>query len=245
VTLRTEVIEAIERGIRGACSDIPKFTENWSGTLAAEYLLTVRVAEAIRDLNEHHGGTGFPVKVHLEERTGDFIRKCISPWPILKGAAARKRIYRAVERKGKVDIAVTHDSAPNPVPVPVCVIEIKGFDPAAQKVHEDLVRNANFMKVAALASRHEMFTSLVALHEGEAVESTHKDTDINQIRKKYRRAVRKLRSRLPGIQIECVVFTAGEEFPQEATPEELGDLEDSRHHFVGAIVSFYRQGPTV
>ncbi len=131
----------------------------------------------------------------------------------LKGAGARKRIYRAVERKGKVDIAVTHDSAPNPVPVPVCVIEIKGFEPATKVVHQDLVRNANFIKVAALASRREMFTSLVALHQGEAVESTHKDTDINQIGKKYRRAVRKLRSRLRGIEVDYVVFHGRRGFP--------------------------------
>src|SRR6266487_258913 len=102
---RTDVTEAIEHGIRRACSDIQTYTEDWCGSLAAEYLLTVRVAEAIRDLNQDHGGIGFPFKVYIEEPTPKFIRKCISSWPILKDTQARKRIYRAVKRKGKVDIA--------------------------------------------------------------------------------------------------------------------------------------------
>lgn len=243
---RTEVIAAVRRGVRNACSDIPTFTENWSGTLAAEYLLTVRVAEAIRDLNAHHGGIGFPFKVYIEERTGKVIRKCLSCWPILEDTSTCKRIYRAVQRKGKVDIAVTHDSSPNAMPEPVCVIEVKGFAPTKRKVHEDLVRNANFMKVAELTSRTAMFTSLVALHKGKALDSAHKPDDIKAVSKQYRLAVCSLRSELRGIEVDYDIFTADEDLPQQAHGQVgFEDLDDARHHFIGAIVSFYRAAAPV
>ena len=160
VNWRSTISEAITRGVQGACSDVPTFTENWSGTLAAEYLLTVRIAVAIRDLNNDHGGIGFPLKVFIEERTRDFIRKCIPIWPVIKDVAYRKRIYRAVKRKGKIDIGVTYDSHHGPGSVAACVIEIKGFDPAVKEIRKDLIRNANFMKVAELTGRQEMFSSL-------------------------------------------------------------------------------------
>jgi hypothetical protein len=131
-------------------------------------------------------------------------------------------------------------SSPSPAAEPVCVIEIKGFDPAAKKVHEDLVRNANFMKIAALTSRDTLFTSLVTLHEGEAVDAADKDNDINQTTKFYRRAVRQLRSRLRGIEVDYDVFSAEDDFGQVAHPADAEILEDCRHHFVGVIVSFYR-----
>jgi hypothetical protein len=241
VNWRGEVIDAIACGIRGACSDIPTFTENWSGTLAAEYLLTVRVAEAIRDLNDRHGGIGFPFKVYIAERTPGFIRKFIPLWPILKHIGPRKRIYRAVKRKGKVDIAVTHDSAPSPVgPAPVCAIEIKGFDPKRKEVHKDVIRNANFMKVAELTSRREMFTVFAALHLGKAAHEIHKDSDIKKIRKKYEQLFREIRSRAKGLKIDFGIFTAGEHLAGDGmSAVELDDLEESWHHFVAAIVTFY------
>jgi hypothetical protein len=234
---RAEITKAVTRGVQQACNDIPMFTEDWSGTLAAEYLLTVRVALAISDLNE---GIGFPFKVYIEERTRDFIRKCIPVWPVMKDVALRKRIYRAVKRKGKIDIGVTHDSAPSPEPVPVCVIEIKGFDPAVKEIRKDLIRNANFMKIAQLTGKHDMFASFVVLHEGDAGDSTHKDADIKRITKKYRGEVRRIRASRRGLKVDYDVFTAGEEFAQQGPmPEELQSIEGSPHHFVGVIVTFY------
>jgi hypothetical protein len=221
-----------------ACSDIPTFTENWSGTLAAEYLLTVRVASALRDLNQ---GIGFPFKVYIEERTQNFVRKCIPIWPVNSDVLIRKQVYRAVKRKGKIDIGVTHDSSPNAQPIPVCVIEIKGFDPALKEIRKDLVRNANFMKVGELVGQYGMFTSLIVLHEGDAVTPKSKDVDFNRIRKLYDREVRRIRSRLRGVEVHYEVFTAGEEFPdREGQLEEFEHDEELPDHFVGAIVTFYR-----
>jgi len=234
---RAEITKAVTRGILQACNDIPMFTEDWSGTLAAEYLLTVRVALAISDLNK---GIGFPLKVYIEERTPDFIRKCIPFRPVMKDVAWRKRIYRAIRRKGKIDIGVTHDAAPNPGPVPACVIEIKGFDPAVKEIRKDLVRNANFMKVAQLTGNHDMFASFVVLHEGDACDSTRKNADIKRITKKYRGEVRRIRASRRGFEVDFDVFTAGEEFPQQGSiPEELQSFDESPHHFVGVIVTFY------
>ena len=197
---------------------------------------------AIRDLNDDHGGIGFPLKVFIEERTRDFIRKCIPIWPVIKDVAYRKRIYRAVKRKGKIDIGVTYDSHHGPGSVAACVIEIKGFDPAVKEIRKDLIRNANFMKVAELTGRQEMFSSFVVLHEGDAIGSTGKAADINRIRKVYRSEVRRIRSRLRGLEVDYDVFTAGEHFHERGErPEELDHLGEPPHHFVGAIVTFYRK----
>ncbi len=241
---RDEILKAIRTGVSSACADIVSFTENWSGTLPAEYLLTIRVATAISALNKAQSGIGFPRKVYIEERTQDFVRKCIPVWPMLSDVRLRKRIYKRVHRKGKIDVAVTHDSNPRaPGPVPVCVIEVKGFGPSAREVHKDFVRNADFMAVAGLTGQQQMFTGFVALDPGTATHERDEARDCREVKKKYRNLLRRLNlaSRVKGVKATCDTFTASDELARDGmSPMELEYLGEYQHHFVGTLVAFYR-----
>ncbi len=241
---RALVVEAIRTGVHNACADIVTFTEGWSRILPAEYLLTVDVARAISGLNSPpRGGIGFPFKIYIEERTREFVRKCIPLWPVIPSREHRSRIFRAIERKGKIDIAVTHDSARGPVPV--CVIEVKGFGADRKLILKDLIRNANFMAVAGLTGEPRLeFTAFVGLHKGKASQAASKETDLRDVKKKYQKLIETvdLPARVSGVNVDCEVFTVSSQLvPDSISAIELEYPEDM-HHFIGAIITFYREG---
>src|ERR1035438_17477 len=237
---RSQIAEMIQKGIHRAFDDVVTLTEDWAHTLPAEYLLTVDIALAISTLNESHGGVGFPLKTYIEAPTIPFIRHCIPLWP-LQNVGQRAKIYAKVTRKGKIDIAVTHDGMRKAAPT--CVIEIKGFGASKREIHKDLVRNADFMALSQLVGEPRLeFTAFVALHKGKAGHVKHKQRDINEVRRKYDTYLSEvnLASRLPGVCASCSIYTASENLASDGMNEiQLDDVSEYHHHFIVAIVTFH------
>jgi hypothetical protein len=68
------------------------------------------------------------------------------------------------------------------------------------------------------------------------------DRDINEIRKEYAQLVRRVRSRVQRLKIDDDIFTASADLARDGmSAAELEKLDESRHHFVGAIITFYRE----
>jgi hypothetical protein len=239
---RSQITEMIRKGICRAFYHVVTLTEDWAQTLPAEYLLTVDIALAISTLNESYGGIGFPFKTYIEAPTKTFIRHCIPLWPLQK-VEQRAKIYARVTRKGKIDIAVTHDGMPKAAPT--CVIEIKGFGASKREIHKDLVRNADFMALSQLVGEPRLeFTVFVALHRGKAGHVKHKQRDINEVRRTYDTYLSELdlASRVPGLRASCDIYTASENLASDGMNEiQLDDVSEYHHHFIAAIVTFHRE----
>jgi len=110
----------------------------------AEYLLTVNVAKKIKELNT---GFGFPYKIRLEYCTKLFATACTLlfgkvPAANFLGYKSIVRCSNDTERSGEIDVAVYEKSYG--INVPVCAIEVKGFNPAKKGIQQDLKRNAEY-----------------------------------------------------------------------------------------------------
>jgi hypothetical protein len=128
-------------GLRISCDDIVRFTENHALPVNAEYLLTVNIAKSIATLNS---SLGWPLKIYLEYPAGTFLEKC---FPLTRSISSRsfppvQAVFRQkppLDRPGRIDVAVLSDGQQDSIPI--CAIEIKGFNPSKGKVIDDINRN--------------------------------------------------------------------------------------------------------
>ena len=144
-----QLVDQILAGIRNACDDTVEFTEDFAGPVGAEYLFSVYVAKAISQLNS---GLGWPLKIFIEKNALDFKRACtpplakeVGPNPLLAKSIPRGRV--PLVRPGRIDVAVMRDGLWGPIPV--CAVELKGFNPPRSRVMEDLQRNAEYFEAGA------------------------------------------------------------------------------------------------
>jgi hypothetical protein len=119
VTARRErILESIRDAFRVVINDMFLFTEGSGTKLAAEYLLTVRIAEKIAETNVNNGE---PLRVHLEHPTGTFATNCFPIYQHHNGRfIPRQRLQ--TKRSGNIDIAVGREY--NGITIPVCAIEV-------------------------------------------------------------------------------------------------------------------------
>jgi hypothetical protein len=132
-------------GLRISCDDIVRFTENHALPVNAEYLLTVNIAKSIATLNS---SLGWPLKIYLEYPARTFLEKC---FPLTSSIISRSfppvqavfrqnpTLDRPLDRPGRIDVAVLSDGQQDSIPI--CAIEIKGFNPPKGKVIDDIKRN--------------------------------------------------------------------------------------------------------
>lgn len=140
--------EKLASGMISVCDDTLYFLEDESQKIGAEYLLTVNVAKKLAELNS---GIGYPYKIYLERKTKLVATDCV---PLMarkesKTFLGHKQILRKrhnTERNGRVDICLYRDSG-GMARIPVCAIELKGFDPSRANVISDLRRNAEYFKI--------------------------------------------------------------------------------------------------
>lgn len=246
---RKQIEGKIREAMLQACDDMLAFCDEPSRELFAEYLLTVNVAKAIARLNCYYAD---PYKVFLERSTRVFARECLRP--VLFGSPVRNKqsqILKSrpkIDRNGRIDIAV-YAEEPNSGyfgAQPICAIELKAFNPARKLVVKDLKRNLEFLRIAGNTGPSVLcFASLAALHSFSKVANVADlEKNVDETKRKYEGWLSEL-SPIPDMEVHTQAFTVRKEMLGRVVDE--GEYEaldaDTRHHFVGAIVTFSRRQP--
>lgn len=226
---------SIRTAMGRACKDMFRFTEQSGCDLAAEYLLTVRVAEAIA---EH---SAMLLKVRLEMRTKKFATQC---FPLLKHTpsgdplrpkSVLRRRRDITHRPGRIDVAVMTDCVGDEQPV--CAIEVKRLTPSDKLVRQDLERNAAYFALRNQIGERPLleFTALAALHR---YRSGYRGVeDIQKARKLYER--RTLKITLPeGVTSQVHVFSA-DELEEPIYNFEAAEVDQDAYLLMGIIIVFH------
>ncbi|WP_133499627.1 hypothetical protein [Cognatilysobacter terrigena] len=246
MTRRNDILEKIREAMIFACAQSERFTSSKSETLAAEYIFTVSVAMAIAELN---GPPGEPYVIRLERDAKTFKKDCVLPVKFGKwNDRSEKRFLRAddptIDRPGRVDVTVYSD-LPNSGYFglqPICAIELKGFDPAANVIEADLKRNLEFLRTTGPTGDSVLeFTVFCALHSYKRLEDAQMDRNLQALRDRYADYVSALGA-LADIDVDVTVRTiSSEQVGTVIEGPDYAELDDSsRHHFAGAIVVFSR-----
>ncbi len=217
-----------------ACHDMFEFTEQSGRDLAAEYLLSVRVAEAIADRFSPS------LKVRLEMKTKKFATHC---FPLLRRMPTRDRLLpRSVlrERKdstarpGRIDVAVMKDGQGDERPVRA--IEIKRLNPSDKRVRDDLGRNAAYFALRNKFDDRPLleFAAFAALH---GYRRGYRKQDLQKARELYERRVRK-------VALPIGVSSRVHVFPVDKLEEPIYDFEVEEVHqeaymLMGIVVIFH------
>ncbi|HJW18911.1 MAG TPA: hypothetical protein VJ499_17395 [Flavisolibacter sp.] len=243
---KTKIIDAVKSGMKQACHDMYSFTDQPELTFNAEYLFTVATAKAI---DTHNFLPAHEFEIRIEHSTRKFARDCLPAikrgHPMAKGSALlRVKASPKIGRPGRIDIAIYRNLSSFPYGrEPLCAIEVKGFNPQRALVLEDLRRNLQFMRVSGPTGGSVLeFTTFAALHSVSAPKDTNSVTALeNTIKEKYKAWMAGLGSRDDMIE-EIDTFTISWELDGTISEEndELVIDTSSRHHFIGAIVTFSR-----
>ncbi|MFN4865000.1 MAG: hypothetical protein ACK5GZ_01555 [Cyanobium sp.] len=141
---KDDICRKIIEGLRTSCDEIVSFTEDHALPVNAEYLLTVNIAKSILTLNS---SLGWPLKIYLEYPAQKFLEKC---FPLARSVGSSsfspgQTVFRqspTIDRPGRTDVAVLRDGQQGCIPV--CAIEVKGFNPPKEKVIDDMRRNQEY-----------------------------------------------------------------------------------------------------
>ncbi|MQR00985.1 hypothetical protein [Glaciimonas soli] len=242
-----QIIEAIKTGMKRACQAMHSFTDEPALAFNAEYLFTVNTANAI---DEHNYVPAHAYEIRIEQSTKKFARDCLLPFkfghPLVRGSTKRRsKVPPKIDRNGRIDIAVYHDSPKSGYfgRQPLCAIELKGFDPARKLVMDDLRRNLEFMRLEGDTGASVLgFVVFAALHETPVPQNLHEAfVKEVEVKKKYQRWLAGLGQRSDVVES---VETFGVSWEPDGTiKEEVCEYvldTSTRHHFVGAIVTFSR-----
>ena len=243
--LLAQIEEKIREGMRSSCDDTFLFLEDESQKIGAEYLLTVNVAKKLAELNQY---IGHPYKIYLERSTKLIASDCV---PLFGRKAANNFLgYRQVHRRwhntsrnGKADIALYNNTG-DLSDTPVCVIELKGFDPSHMNVLHDLKRNAEyFWLVCRTGASQLQYTCFAAMHSfTRSITDEQIEADLSSLQRKYSnwQAGVKLPSNVSyRINVDTISKGLDLSYPDQDNLE-VTELE-SNHHFAGVVISYSRQ----
>lgn len=244
-TQQDEIIEAIKNGMKDACDDMHHFTDKPEREFNAEYLFTVATAKAINRYNM------FPAEkfeIRIEHNTAKFAKHCLPLInygnPMVKGSSIfRGKVVPKINRSGRIDIAIYSEKLTIKTmgKVPLCAIELKGFNPSRILVLEDLRRNLEFIRIREkIGEGYLDFTAFAALHKTR-VPQDEEQAKAEQvlIQNKYKKWMSEL-GVCNDINIKIEAFTVS--WIPHGTIEDEGDEQviytKSRHNFIGVIVIF-------
>jgi hypothetical protein len=203
---------------------------------------------------EHNGPPGDPYVIRVERDATTFKKDCVRPFKV-RQVDGTPRLTRAEEpdicRPGRVDVTVYKD-VPNSGHSgvrPLCAIELKGFNPDAQLVRADLVRNLDFLRATGATGDSVLeFSVFAALHSYGRYGDGDLRGNEQRTRTKYECYLAKLGD-LSDIEVDIEVRTISvEHVGTVVSGPDYDELDtSSRHHFVGAMVVMSRvmPGPTV
>lgn len=118
----------------------------------AEYLITVNIAQSLKALNLYLGS---PYQILLEHPTKEFATNCTplilknKPYTFNTTSQIRSGTYDSNKRSGKIDIAIYDNCTPAYGQLPLCAIEVKGFNPSKSSIIKDLERNLSFFEITS------------------------------------------------------------------------------------------------
>lgn len=216
-----------------ACWDMFQFTEQSGRDVAAEYLLTVRVAEAIAQ------DFGVSLKVHLEMKTNKFATHC---FPLIKyvqtgGPLRRRSVHRERKeiavRPGRIDVAVMGLGQRDEQPV--CAIEIKRLNASDKFVREDLERNAAYFSLRNQTNDRPLieFTAFAALHR---YRPGYRTQDLEKARGLYERRAEKIA--LPRGVCRTVQVFQVDNLEQPVYNFEVEEVDQDAYMLMGIVVVF-------
>lgn len=243
---KNEIVGKIKEAMEQACSNMYSFTDKPELTFNAEYLFTVMAALAINNANFI---PAVEYEIRLEHSTRKFARDCLPVFKkgnsLVKGSSVlRKKGSPKINRPGRVDIAI-YSERPGVASfgrAPLCAIEIKGFNPQRILVIDDLKRNLEFMRINGETGKSLLnFTAFAALHNCSQTPSDMDGVLVQEkaIKDRYKAWMAALGSRDDVLE-EIETFTIGWNADGTISEENGEALIDTstRHHFVGAIVTF-------
>jgi len=238
----SDIKKAIQIGMSNACEDMNNFCDQPERKFNAEYLFTVATARAISELN---GPPADPYHIKIEQSTKLLQRDCLNPFlrqtkakPQPGATIARhKHPIPNVSRNGRVDIAIYADIAPSSYlgEKPLCVIELKGFNPSKSLVLEDVRRNLEFHRLAGATGPSVLsFSFFAALHSGapELLEDS-----LSAQKKWYKDLLAQL-GEIKDCALEIDTFTVSLD-SEGRLEEELHETvinTSTKHHYIGVIV---------
>lgn len=259
-----KTIQLIEDAMKTTLSDILVFTDNPTNGIQAEYLLTVNVAKEIAKLNQADAD---PYIIHLEQKTENFAKQCLPAivWgkpilddklsPIQKLNERQKRTkllnikqVKMLHRKGKVDIAVYQHPANGQFgKQPLCIIEVKSFNPPTNKIIADLERNLFFLSLKCNTGESVLnYTIFAALHWNKKNNIEDENKHKINLDKKYEKILKSLTLSNPHITMNHKVFSLSKSIGRldiEGIDVEEDKIiqsldKSTRHHFMGALIYF-------
>ncbi|WP_152456542.1 hypothetical protein [Microbulbifer sp. THAF38] len=224
-----------------ACDDAFYFSADEKKLIDAEYLLTVNAAKAIKELNHSFG---IPYKICLENVTKEFASACT---PRMRREKADNILgynpgiltSNDIKRPGKIDIAVYTNT--NGIDIPLCAIEVKGFNPSKQLIIKDLERNSEYFGLASRTGTSTLpFAVFIGLHSYKGVWDDKKEkSNILKVKNRYEKYISG-NNNLNSLHQKVDVFTIRRGvLPDLNGPyiQEHGLQGDEDYHFVGVVIT--------
>lgn len=240
-----DIARKLKESMRTSCDDAHYFSDNEANLVNAEYLLTVNAAKAIKELNTYFGD---PYKIRLEDSICDFVTSCTPP--LARDPNSGSGFPRCVRRtnitkvqSGRIDIGVYTDQVG--FDVPVCAIEVKGFNPPQNKIVRDLERNSEYFWVKSTTGSSTLpLAFFIAVHSFKGVFSDEKEIkNLRKIEKRYRGYIdghREL-SRLDHKIDPFTIRRGTVPDVDDVFVREHGLQGDEDYHFVGVVVTTKRK----
>jgi hypothetical protein len=236
-----EIVKKLKESMRTSCDDALYFSNDETQLIDAEYLLTVNAAKAIKDLNNYFGT---PYKIYLENDTRIFATACTPLFGKRKadnflGYRSILRTNNNTNRSGKIDIAVYTEK--KGIDVPLCAIEVKGFNPSKSLIIEDLERNAEYFGLVSKTGRSTLpFAIFLSLHAYKGVWDENKEKqNILKVKKRYERYIKE-NSKLADLSHSVDAFTVRRGVlpdPNDPHIQEHGLQGDEDYHFIGVVLT--------
>lgn len=243
MTLLDAIEDNIFSGMASACHDT-FFLEGESQRIGAEYLLTVSVAKALIDLSAQTPG---PLTVHLERKTKLVATDCV---PLMAPTQSRRKLPKKhilrqrhnTKRNGKVDISVYRKTG-QLADVPVCVIELKGFDPRRADALKDLRRNTEYFRFSDRTGSSQLqYACFASMHSfPRSVTEHQRDSDLKSLKARYTRWLSQVG--LPHgityrVQARSVTSDVEYSYLDDRYPDD--PILERHHHFAGVTISYGR-----
>lgn len=229
---------------KSACEDMFRFSGEKGKPINAEYLFTVAVAREIDKLNLFYGE---PYKIFLEKSRKELSRDCLPPMkrgkPWQRGSTVFRERIPAINTKERADIAVYENviNSSHMTHQPICVIELKGFNPPRKFVIKDLKRNLEYFNITGKTGNSVIQSALFsALYSYRKVKNEAEEIDRKQyLEQQYNSWLSEV-GNLSSLDVNVCAHTISSDCLGEVIDEAGVDVLDTStiHHFMGIIVEF-------
>ncbi|MDC5821670.1 hypothetical protein OPW19_17800 [Vibrio europaeus] len=229
---------------QSACEDMFRFSGERGKPINAEYLFTVAVAREIDKLNSFYGD---PYKIFLEKSRKELSRDCLPPMkrgnPWQRGSTVFRERKPAINTKERADIAVYENvvNSSHMTHQPICVIELKGFNPPRKLVIKDLKRNLEYFNITGKTGNSVIQSTLFsALYSYSKVKNEAEEIERKQyLEQQYNSWLSEV-GNLSSLDVNVCAHTISSDYLGEIVDEAGVDVLDTStiHHFMGIIVEF-------